>query len=74
MAWKVSVAPVKALATAKGIKNPAQLARCAGISRHTAKRWWNDDPTMLYIDKPTLVSIARCLEASAGELIIITEE
>jgi DNA-binding Xre family transcriptional regulator len=69
MAWKVSVSPVKEKALAKGIKNPRQLALRAHINKRTASRWWKDDPKMLYIDKPTLLALAICLECEPGELI-----
>jgi hypothetical protein len=73
MAWKVSLSPVKEKALAKGVENPSQLAKCAHISRHTAKRWWDDDPTMRYIDKPTLAAIAECLDCTADDLILMVK-
>jgi hypothetical protein len=74
MAWKVSVSPVKKKALAQGIKNARQLSLCADIDERTARRWWRDDPTMLYIDKPTLMALAICLHCEPGELIIGREE
>jgi hypothetical protein len=74
MAWKVSVSPVRDKALAQGIKNARQLHLCADVDYRTAKRWWNDDPTMLYIDKPTLLAFAVCLNCEPGELIIRVEE
>jgi DNA-binding Xre family transcriptional regulator len=74
MAWKVSVSPVKERALANGINNINQLASCAGIHWQTAKRWWNDDPEMLYLDKPTLIALALCLECKPGDLITMVEE
>lgn len=69
MAWRVSVSPVKEKAIAQGIKNPRQLALRAHINKRTARRWWNDDPEMLYIDKPTLLALSICLECEPGDLI-----
>lgn len=65
----VSVAPVRRLAEARGVKNPSQLAIVTGITKPTAGRYWYDDESLRVLDISVLEAIAKFLECDPGDLI-----
>lgn len=70
---RISTCPVQKIAVSKGIDNPHALALEAGIAYNTAKRYWNDDPTMTRLETDVLVRLSIILEVDPCELITIED-
>jgi hypothetical protein len=66
---RISVAPVRRMAKQRGIKNAAQLAEAAGITKPTALRYWRDDPKLFVYDSEVLSSLAAFFGCQPGELL-----
>lgn len=60
---------VQQRAIERGIDNPYALARMAGISYNTARRYWYDDPALVCLDKNILIAIAVALQCQPGDLL-----
>jgi DNA-binding Xre family transcriptional regulator len=70
---KFSTAPVKTLAHKMGIHNPHALAREAGISYPTARRYWHNEGVG-QLDPNVLWLLSRRLNCKPGELFEIVED
>jgi DNA-binding Xre family transcriptional regulator len=76
MAGKLSVRTVRTLARKAGYKNASRLGRALDIADNTARRWWNDDPTLQSFDRDILLKLCELLKCEPGDLITldVTEE
>lgn len=64
---RISVAPVKEKAEARGIRSALQLSKAVNLSYPTVLKWWNDEVGQ--IDPNSLMEFAIFLECEPGELI-----
>lgn len=55
---RISVAPVRRMAEARGIDNPYALARELKISYPTARKWWFDEDQSA-VDLATIIKVCN---------------
>lgn len=64
---RISVAPVRRMAEARGIKTARAFERAIGFSHPTALKWWNDAQEKL--DTESMVKLANFFGCSPQALI-----